>query len=78
MPFSNKFSYEQTIVLRTALDIVLSSTDESRNEMRRKQVASVLIGLMKDDEEFDAATLAQLAIEKLGKPEPATRLSDSR
>lgn len=64
MPSGNSYSFEQTIVLRAALDMALAATGDLANERRRREVASILLRFVGDDVEFDAPTLAQLALDK--------------
>jgi hypothetical protein len=64
MSSTNAFSYEQTIVLRRAVDIVLAR-DNATTERYRQEVARVVLQLANENEFDDAEVLAQLAIEQL-------------
>jgi L-asparaginase II len=72
MPFSNQFSYEQTIILRTALDLVVAKTRDGDDRLHRAVVAAVLIEVIHEDEDLDAETLARLAIDKMNEKERKT------
>ena len=58
----NVFTYAQTVVLRTAVDLVASRIEDG--EARRKQIASALLGI-ENYADHDAATLTQLVLSKI-------------
>jgi hypothetical protein len=65
MSSTNAFSYDQTMVMRKAIDFVVNRLNDS-SLPRRQEVARVVLGLF-NDRDFDAPeALAMSAIEKLG------------
>jgi hypothetical protein len=58
----NVFTYAQTVLLRTAIDLVASRIEDG--EARRKQIASALLDI-EDYADYDAATLTQLVLSKM-------------
>jgi hypothetical protein len=54
MPFGDAFSFEQTIVMRAALDSALATTGDLANGPRRRDMAGVLITLISEGAELDA------------------------
>ena len=60
MSTTNSFSYEQTIVLRRAVDMVLAEIDAS-SELRRREVARVVLRLANESDYDDPLLLARRA-----------------
>ena len=72
MSNTNAFSYEQTIILRRAVDMALVQLDNANSEYRRQVVAAIVLRLANENEFDDAEELAKLAIEKLDQPSRRT------
>jgi hypothetical protein len=64
MPGANAFSYEQTVVLRRAVAIVLAPNNAT-TEKYRHDVARVVLDLANDNAYDDPHELAKLALAKL-------------
>ena len=62
----NSFSYEQTLILRKAVDAVLKQIDDAHSEPRRQEVASVVVSVANENEFDDADELVALALEEIG------------
>jgi hypothetical protein len=65
MSGTNTLSYEETLVLQTAVDTVLKSLDEEYSRQRRNEVAVIILSIANEAGDYDALTLATLALEKL-------------
>jgi hypothetical protein len=61
----NEFSYEQTGAMRTAIDMVLAATAEGDGDVRRSEIARIVLSIA-DQDNCEASTLAKLTLERLG------------
>ena len=77
MPFNNQFSYEQTVVVRTAVSLVFSRIDDAHSEKRRREVASVILKLA-SEHQCDADALALVAMNHLKARIRETEIADGR
>jgi hypothetical protein len=68
----NEFTFEQTTVMRQAIDIVLRHLGDSDNNRLRAEIARVVLSIANQGD-YDVDTLVMLTIEKLR--EPARRTS---
>jgi hypothetical protein len=64
------FTYEQTVVMREAIDLVAASLGPD-GDNRRNEIAEVVLGLENYDD-HDAAMLAQLTLAKMADRERKT------
>jgi hypothetical protein len=60
----NEIHFDQTIVFRTAVDMVAKKMNDANDETYWRQVANAVLYIA-GDHGYDAPTLAKLAIEKL-------------
>jgi hypothetical protein len=62
----NEISFDQTMVFRSAVEMVVKQMNDANNEKYRRQVANAVLYIA-GEEGYDAPTLAKLAIEKLAE-----------
>jgi hypothetical protein len=62
----NEIPFDQTIVFRTAVDMILKQMHDANNEKYRRQVANAVLYIAGENR-YDAPTLAELAIQKLNE-----------
>jgi hypothetical protein len=65
MSSNNAFSFEQTMVMRKAVDIVLAHLDQLASQPRREDVARVVLGLANESDYAYPEELANYAITAL-------------
>ena len=70
--YHNAFSTQQTATMRAALEFVVERLECPDNDALRMEVASVVISIAME-ENHDAGTLADLAVEKLRRLNPSYR-----
>jgi hypothetical protein len=67
----NDFSYEQTVVLRTAVDEVLRALNEKSDEGRRRDIARIVLTIFEQDTHGVDALVAR-TLERIREPPSAT------
>jgi len=60
----NEFTYEQTIAMRIAVDMVLAAAGEGDGDVRRSEIERIVLGIA-DEDNCEASTLAKLTLERL-------------